>query len=614
MSSLGYSGEISDFYCVNPHASRASFVLHSSNPSMLRPVFPQPIPVHSSHSSLEISQPSQLQCAGEGISKPMFDTGFDSKTHHLSVTALQSSNKTVAPCLAASGHVTTTGHMTTTHHMPRASQVKDKLTPRQIDSLVSDIFNSDLQYHDSSDLQHQQAVEKVAVPAPCETHPTGRKRIRKKKEPQQRKIKPAGTHIPREEIKKRRCRGDEYITRTGKLVGKKVFQMIDCKCRRNCTTKVPREVRKRIFEEYHAMADWNSQTQFIVASVVVTDVKRKRLRKVPGEENSDHVSRRATSRVFYLTSKKIQVCKPVFMSTLGITGKRVDYALRVKAIPMTAIATPDRRGKKQPKNKTSAEVEDRIKAHINSFPCARLPRDGDVCSSQNASSHLAPSATSGLSSTHSAGMASSSPSVTSGLSSTHSAGMASSSPSVTSQSQQPPVLSSSNCSKCTTFPTKQKANTKASSSTQLHLPPDLTITKMYQLYQDQCHAENVPAASMWVYTKILHAESKFRTPQARHFHHNHQNHQGSNFMTPASCKCCDRSYAILTSGETPEKIVELLLEEHQSRLGLSSSSSSSHFAAFLSKTNTPQVTLKTSSKIKRVSPSKIKTASSADFT
>ena len=420
------------------------------------------------------------------------------------------------------------------------------------------MVHSDLQYHGSSEQEIEQAQQNV-LPPPSLSLAATKKRHRKRKDPHQRKIKPAGTHIPREEIKRRRCRGDEYFTRTGKLVGKKVFQMIDCKCRRNCTAKVPEEVRRKIFEEYHAMADWNSQTQFIVASVVVTDVKRKRLRKIPGEDNSDHVSRRATSRLFYLTSKKIQVCKPVFMSTLGITGKRVDYALRIKAIPMTAIATPDRRGKKEPKNKTSVEVEERIKAHINTFPSL----SGNGQSSSNTSATTSSSA-------QSASIiwpASAVP--------IHSSFSSSSS------------KASSNTPK-STF-SKHKVCSK-SSTTQIHLPPDLTITKMYQLYQEQCERDNVPAASMWVYTKILHAESKFHSVQHRQPHHSPQ-------TSAAGCKCCDRSYAILTSGETPEKIVQLLLEEHQTRLSHSFSSSSN--------TSSP-LTPKTSSKAKTFTSVKAK--------
>lgn len=534
---MGYSGEMSDFYnCIDPH-SRGSFILNASNQAMLRPVFPQPIAVHSSHSNMKNSLESQS--AEEGIStKQMFGTPYSinqNKGPHLSQQALATCSKPMAPCLA------TIGHMATVQHVSRTCVGKDKLTSRQIDSIVSDIFNSDLQYHDSSGHQHQQTLQDMTLASPSHSASAVKKRNRKKKEPKERKKKPAGTHIPREEIKRRRCQGEEYVTRAGKVVEKKVFRMVDCKCRRNCTAKVPKEVRKKIFEEYHAMADWNSQTQFIVASVVVTDIKRRRPAKIPGVEVPDHVSRRGQTRVFYLTNKKIQVCKTVFMTTLGITGKRVDYALRVKAIPLTAIATPDRRGKKEPKNKTSAEVEERIRAHIHSFP--RVGPGDKYSSSFQSSSH------------------------------------GSESP-LSSASSEVPLWSSSGGSSLahSSSSPAAKLSSYRLAMNKLHLPQELTVTRMYQLYQDQCRANDVVPASMWVYTKVLYAESKYKPGHSR------QGDHSSVQTLVSSCKCCDRSYAILTSSESPERKVQLLLEEHRNRLSQFSASNS---APSSSKTNLP---------------------------
>ncbi|RUS87753.1 hypothetical protein EGW08_004499 [Elysia chlorotica] len=550
MSSFGYSGDMNDYCCVDPH-SRASFMLHPANQSLLRPTFSPPVAAHSSHSSYKPPPNVQPHPVAGGISKP---TGIFENMYSNDAKSQSQPYSNI-------------GHMPSAQHVPRTALAKDKLTPRQIDSLVSDIFSSDLQYHGSSEHELQQAQRNMLPPPPSLSLSTAKKRNRKRKDPHQRKIRPAGTHIPREEIKRRRCKGEEYFTRTGKLVRKKVFQMIDCKCRRNCTTKVPEEVRRKIFEEYHAMADWNSQTQFIVASVVVTDVKRKRLRTPGEEDNGGHVSRRATSRLFYLTSKKIQVCKTVFMSTLGITGKRVDYALRIKAIPMTAIATPDRRGKKEPKNKTSVEAEVRIKAHINTFPSI----SGDGQSSSNTSSAAASSLTQ-----------------SSSMMWPSSAGP----PHSSFPSSKPP---SANTVKSTL--SKHKGGNKSTAAAQLHLPPDLTITKMYQLYQEQCEIDNVPAASMWVYTKILHAESKFRCVQQRQSHNSAQS-------SAAGCRCCDRSYAILTSGQHPETIVQQLLDLHRTRLSHSSSSSSTALSS-----NPSLLTPKTSSsKAKTLSGSKGKSA------
>ncbi|GFN99659.1 hypothetical protein PoB_002616500 [Plakobranchus ocellatus] len=534
--SFGYSSGANDYCCMDPH-QMPNYVFHPSNQPLLRPVLPSSTTLHSSsslsndHSSHKTSMAPQP--LADAMPKQMYNNVLFSganKNPHLN--QFVPSNKDVSSCLAS------LGHERVAQHAQGVSFSKDKAPSKQFNSLVSDILCTDLQYHVSSDQQQQQQEQQllqnhhnVALPVPFSTPPPPkRKRNRKNKEPHQRKIKPAGTHLPREEIKRRRCRGDAYTTRTGKLVNKKVFQMVDCNCRRKCSIKVPKEVRKKIFDEFHGMADWNSQTQFIVSSVVVTDVKRKSKKLPDGESKASYTSRRATSRVFYLTSEKIQVCKPVFMSTLGITGKRVDYALRFKAIPLTAIATPDRRGRKEPKNKTSIATEARIKAHINSFSSA-TPGDNRSSSCSNT------------------------------LTTAHSSMHQSAAPSLSSSA------AASTSSSGSVKPSITKPKSSKSSTTQLHLPADLTITKMYQMYQDQCEADGVPAASMWVYTKILHAESKFRSAP----HRSQQSSQASS----TSCKCCDRSYAILMSGEAPEKIIQQLLEEHHQRI-LSSSTLSNN--------------------------------------
>ena len=59
----------------------------------------------------------------------------------------------------------------------------------------------------------------------------------------------------------------------------------------------------------------------------------------------------------------------MILSTLGISGQRMDYAMRHKKEgPTIFMATPDKRGNKTPKNKTPDEVIDNMKAHIRMFP------------------------------------------------------------------------------------------------------------------------------------------------------------------------------------------------------------------------------------------------------
>ncbi|KAK6959911.1 hypothetical protein BgiMline_035085 [Biomphalaria glabrata] len=283
----------------------------------------------------------------------------------------------------------------------------------------------------------------------------------KKKSKKERKRRQIGTSLSRAEIKRRRNAGEEYVTRKGKVVGRKEYEPIDCKCRLNCTLNVTHDMRKLIFDHFHALADWNNQTQFIVSSVTILDIKERKRRLK--QEISSSKAKRSSSRLYHLTNKKIRVCKPVFLSALGITNKRLDYALRYKALPITAIATTDFRGKKGPLNKTPADVEERIRAHIKSFP-------------------------------------------------------------------------------------KSSSQGKQGKGAQT-LPPDLTISKMYSLYQEQCQAEGLQAASMWVYAKIFNSESKI--------------HLAAPKKEP--CKTCERIKIIVHSGNEPDKIIQMLLKEFQER-------------------------------------------------
>ncbi|CAL1538739.1 unnamed protein product [Lymnaea stagnalis] len=352
---------------------------------------------------------------------------------------------------SSSSHVHQThgghGHVHSHNHTDNLTNIPG-LAPSSLGSLGQGGSFNGFSYHTEPLIRQE--------PEPIVTGPV------KKKSKKERKRRPAGTTLSRAELKRRRNAGEEYVTRKGKLVGRKEYEPIDCKCRLNCTKNVTHDMRKLIFDQFHALADWNNQTQFIVSSVTVLDIKERKRRLK--QELSSPKTKRSSSRLFHLTNKKIRVCKPVFLSALGITNKRLDYALRYKALPLTALATPDFRGKKGPLNKTPLEVEDRIRAHIKSFPKS-------------------------------------------------------------SNSQGKPGKGGQT------------------------LPPDLTISKMYSLYQEQCQAEGIQAASMWVYAKIFHSESKVHLAVPKR----------------EPCKTCERTKIILHSGNEPEKIIQMLLKEYQER-------------------------------------------------
>ena len=88
--------------------------------------------------------------------------------------------------------------------------------------------------------------------------------------------------------------------------------------------------------------DWNAQKSFIVPSVWLILVKTRR---VDAPLNSTY------PRKLYLN--KIRVCKKMFLSTLDITNKIIDYAIREKSVSGIQLSAQAMRGKKSPRQQNS---------------------------------------------------------------------------------------------------------------------------------------------------------------------------------------------------------------------------------------------------------------------
>lgn len=205
-----------------------------------------------------------------------------------------------------------------------------------------------------------------------------------------------------------RNNGKAYMTRKGKDISEKQYRYVECKCKNACKgNEITDEMRQQIHNEFWALGDWNTQTQYIVQSVMVAGIRRR----VDGGG-----MRKNESRYPYLLQKR--VCKNVFLTTLGVSNKRYNYALKVKRSE-TGIAQNDKRGQKIPPNKTPQDDTDFIKQHIRSFPTFK--------------SHY-------------------------------------------------------------------------SNSDRQYLSPDLSVTKMFDLYKEECQVENRRACSSWVYRRVFHTD------------------------------------------------------------------------------------------------------------
>ena len=117
-----------------------------------------------------------------------------------------------------------------------------------------------------------------------------------------------------------------------------------------CAETFNDSMRKEVYLNFHKL-DWQAQPTFISSSILLSEVK-KRLK--------DSTERIKYSRKYMLDN--VQVCKTVFSSSIGVSFSRIDYILKNKA--KTGTASPDRRGKHSPANKTPIKV----KANAFKFP------------------------------------------------------------------------------------------------------------------------------------------------------------------------------------------------------------------------------------------------------
>ncbi|CAG9837700.1 unnamed protein product [Diabrotica balteata] len=141
---------------------------------------------------------------------------------------------------------------------------------------------------------------------------------------------------------------------TGKTVEKKEFKDFNCSCKMNCYVKVTTNDREEQFNRYWELGDYNAQTAFIGALVHEGNKNRSY-----GETNSN----RTYSRKYMLN--KIQVCRNLFINTLGISIKRVNTAMK----KLRSSTLTDKRGQKQGgKNKISQERKQEIINQIDRIP------------------------------------------------------------------------------------------------------------------------------------------------------------------------------------------------------------------------------------------------------
>lgn len=149
--------------------------------------------------------------------------------------------------------------------------------------------------------------------------------------------------------KEARNSGQGYFSRKGNNISEKIFKFQYCKCLNKCE-EIGEDERKALFKRFWCSSNWQCQANFIMSTVITSSPKR------PSVKNS----RILKSRSCTINGK--QVCKLVYLNTLGVSNKRVDYCLNQKM--KSGLSSPDKRGKVTP-NKTSENIKERIKNFLD---------------------------------------------------------------------------------------------------------------------------------------------------------------------------------------------------------------------------------------------------------
>ena len=125
---------------------------------------------------------------------------------------------------------------------------------------------------------------------------------------------------------------------------------------------MPESQRKKLFEGFWRVGDFNTQNAYVCGCVKVVEVA-KRYSESGGE------SRRANSRVYYVRNGRVsaRVCKVAFLRIHGISNGRLDRALKAQS-DEGGSPHNDQRGCHVPPNKTPEASLEFVREHISCFP------------------------------------------------------------------------------------------------------------------------------------------------------------------------------------------------------------------------------------------------------
>lgn len=150
--------------------------------------------------------------------------------------------------------------------------------------------------------------------------------------------------------------GKAYISEGNREIPAKRIKE-PCKCKLKCF-EICNKVREDIFSRFWALADNQTQRQFVIAHMESVNPKYRRVLEQSNRSNN-------ISYYFTINSSKRRVCKMFFMRTLNIGDRfiRTSWAKSRK----TSITEKIVRGNYSKRNTVAEDIKQSVRDHINRF-------------------------------------------------------------------------------------------------------------------------------------------------------------------------------------------------------------------------------------------------------
>ncbi|CAG9812835.1 unnamed protein product [Phaedon cochleariae] len=165
----------------------------------------------------------------------------------------------------------------------------------------------------------------------------------------------------KEKAKRQKNSGKEYQSKSGNIVqAKSMKPPCPVRCVLKCADKFSEDFRRKLFEDFWELACLQQQRDFLGACVEQLELSYRRI---------SAANPRKPNCAFYLRNndEKMRVCKTFLLNTLGVSERTLRTVISSKLNGSGMIVT-DKRGKHSNHKKTSDEILNSIRNHIDSIP------------------------------------------------------------------------------------------------------------------------------------------------------------------------------------------------------------------------------------------------------